>query len=107
MTEDELLELIGLARGELARWVEHGWVQPGRRAGRSRYRDVDVARVRLIRELRYDLGVNEDGISVTLSLMDQVYGLRRDLRRLTDALANQPDDVKQRIAREIGVDGSS
>ena len=101
MTEDELLELIDLAREELADWVENGWVQPGQQAGRRTYREVDVARVRLIRELRYDLRINEEGVEVTLSLMDQVYGLRRELKRLTSAVAAQPGEVRNRIARKL------
>lgn len=36
---------------------------------------------------------------IVLSLMDQVYGLRQELRRLAQAVEAQPDAVKQAILR--------
>jgi hypothetical protein len=38
-----------------------------------------VARAQLIRDLKDDLGVNDEGVGVILNLVDQVHGLRRVL----------------------------
>jgi chaperone modulatory protein CbpM len=47
---------------------------------------VDLARAQLIRDLRDDLGVNDEGISVILHLLDQVHGLRRSMHRLVNEM---------------------
>ncbi len=40
------------------------------------FTEADLARARLIRELKRDFGVNDEGIGVILNLLDQVHGLR-------------------------------
>lgn len=98
LSEDELLELIeGLDRRDLTRWVRQGWVRPQTTGARLTYAEIDIARVRLIHEMRHDLSVNEEGIPLLLSLLDQVYSLRRELRRLGAAVDAQPDAVRQAI----------
>jgi chaperone modulatory protein CbpM len=47
---------------------------------------VDLARAQLIRDLREDIGVNDEGVSVILHLLDQVHGLRRSMQELLDAM---------------------
>ena len=46
------------------------------------FHEIDVERVRLILELRDRLAVDETALPVVLSLLDQVYALRRRLREL-------------------------
>jgi chaperone modulatory protein CbpM len=46
------------------------------------FSDADVARVQLIRDLKNDLGINDEGVGVILNLVDQVHGLRRVLTEL-------------------------
>jgi chaperone modulatory protein CbpM len=41
--------------------------------------DADAARAILIRDLRSDFGVNDEGVEIVLQLVDQVHGLRRAL----------------------------
>lgn len=99
-SESEVVEIIaGINRSELTYWVEQGWVRPVRRASRIVYREVDVARVRLIQEIRVDMSVSEENVPLVLSLLDQVHGLRRQLRTLAEAVQAEPDEVRQRIAR--------
>ena len=59
--------------------------------------DTDVARVRLIAELRNDLGVNEDAIPVVLRLLDQVYSLRRALSDLNEAIRELPESAQDQL----------
>ena len=47
---------------------------------------MDLARAELIRDLRDDLGVNDEGISVVLHLLDQVHGLRRSMQHLLNEM---------------------
>jgi chaperone modulatory protein CbpM len=99
---DELLGRVhGLDRQELAVWVENRWVVPDQRGGAWLFHEVDVARVELIREIRHEFAIDDEAVPMVLGLLDQVYGLRRQLRRLCDALASQPQDVQEAIRRAL------
>jgi chaperone modulatory protein CbpM len=66
----------------LEAWIHEEWLVPASSAGEMSFTDADVARAQLIRDLRNDLGVNEEGVGVILHLVDQVHGLRRVLTEL-------------------------
>lgn len=89
---------------EIASWVERGWVQPERDGERLVFQEIDVARVRLIRDLRHELALGEDAVPVVLSLMDQVYDLRSQLRAVLNAIENQSTDVRQSVLRALGLE---
>jgi DNA-binding transcriptional MerR regulator len=65
-------------------WV--GWLKPRLNGGGERFSEGDLARVRLIRDLKKDMGVNDEGITVILDLVDQIHGLRGVLRELLSAI---------------------
>ena len=89
-------------RVELARWVELGWVAPlGRERGEPAFSELDVARVCLICDLVRDLAVEEETVPLVLSLLDQVYVLRRQLGALTSAVRRQPEDVRRAILQVL------
>ncbi|HEY1301874.1 MAG TPA: chaperone modulator CbpM [Stellaceae bacterium] len=104
--EDLLARLAGLDRNELTRWVENRWVLPERRDQTWVFHEVDIARVELILEIRREFAVDDDAMALVLSLLDQVYGLRRQLRRLCSALEDQPDEVREAIRRALPSAGS-
>jgi len=56
---------------ELTHWVELGWVMPDTEDTVLVFREIDVARVRLIHDLRHDMDIGEDAIPLVLSLLDQ------------------------------------
>ena len=97
---DELLvRLAGLDRREIGRWIENGWILPERRDETWIFHEMDVARVELIFEIRHEFAIDEEAMPLVLGLLDQVYNLRRQLRRMCDALAAQPPEVQGRQAR--------
>lgn len=97
--EAELVaQMAPLDRDALRRWIDQGWIIPHRRQDSIHFDDSDVARVRLIVELHYELRIEEDSMSVVLSLLDQLYTTRRALNALTIAVKAQPDDVRKSIA---------
>jgi len=99
---DEILARFGdLERGELIRWVENRWVLPERRRQTWVFREVDVARVELIIEIRREFAVDDEAMPLVLGLLDQVYGLRRQMRRLCDALASQPPEIREAIQKAL------
>jgi chaperone modulatory protein CbpM len=83
-------------RVELHAWVERGWVTPaGRRGSEPLFSDLDVARACLICDLVHDLAVEEETVPLVLSLLDQVYDLRRQLNALTAAIRRQPEATRR------------
>ena len=70
----------------LSAWIEAGWVVPRLDSEAERFSEIDVARAQLIRDLKDDLGVNDEGITVILHLVDQIHGLRGTLRGLVATL---------------------
>jgi chaperone modulatory protein CbpM len=82
---------------EITRWVERGWVLPEQESGELVFQEIDVARVRLIRDLRSRMALEEDSIPVVLSLMDQVYELRGRLRSVLHALEGEPQAVREKL----------
>jgi chaperone modulatory protein CbpM len=99
--DEVLIRYRSLERRELLRWVEERWVLPERRAETWIFHEVDVARVELIIEIRRDFAVDDEAMPLVLSLLDQVYSLRRQMRRLCDAVAAQPDDVQTAIRQAL------
>lgn len=71
-------------------WVDEGWILPRQSEGAALFTDMDLARARLIRDLRGDLGVNHEGVGVILDLLDQVHGLRRALRDVLEGKSGGP-----------------
>src|SRR5262249_58429699 len=103
--EDLLRRYTGLQRRELVAWVENRWVLPERRDKTWIFRDVDVARVELILEIRKEFAIEDDTLSLVLGLLDQVYDLRRQLGRLCDAVAAQPPEIRAAVKRALPTSG--
>lgn len=82
MNKDEFLVSSGLQVQTLELWIEQRWLIPDASTDDPRFSDMDVARVRMIRDLKADLGVNDEGVDVILHLIDQIHGLRRVLTRM-------------------------
>jgi chaperone modulatory protein CbpM len=91
----------GLARADLARWIDNRWVLPERRDGGWMFREVDIARVELIVEIRRDFALDDEAVELVLGLLDQIYGLRRQMRRLCDALAVLPPDMREKLRHAL------
>ena len=104
MTEpgERLISLAALCRelgrvqeSELQRWIAAEWVRPAAVRPEPRFGAIDVARVRLIVELRDEMEVGEAAMPVVLSLLDQLYETRRQMRRLCARLERQGLQVEE------------
>lgn len=82
----EFLLRARLDRRLLEAWISAGWLIPPETDSELTFSEVDLARVQLIRDLREDLGVNDEGISVILHLLDQMHGVRRSMQELLQAM---------------------
>ncbi len=101
MTEDELIAIIRIDRQTLEIWVESGWLQPLRQQPRREYSDLDVARARLVADLTGPLGINPEGVDISLDLLEQVPGLRAAMRTLGRTLEAQPDDMQRNLRGQL------
>ena len=81
----------GLEIETLEVWIKEEWLIPREDATGQEFSDVDIARAHLIKDLKHDLGVNDEGIGVILNLIDQVHGLRRTLHELLDSVRSKAD----------------
>ena len=82
----------------LRHWVDAGLLRNAGAGEPLQFEDADVARVRLICELHYELAVEEETLPLVLSLMDQIYDLRRSARAVAAAISDEPEEVRLRIA---------
>jgi chaperone modulatory protein CbpM len=79
LTQEEFCQQVGIEQRTLLVWIDEGWLVPQREIAGLVLSEMDAARARLIRDLRENVGVNDEGIGVILSLVDQVHGLRSAL----------------------------
>jgi chaperone modulatory protein CbpM len=99
--EELLAHFDGLERRELARWIENRWVLPEQHHETWVFHEVDIARVELILDMRRDFAVDDEAMPLVLSLLDQIYGLRRQMRRLSDAIERQPPAIREAIRQAL------
>ena len=94
-------QVRGLTLTRLKGWVARGWVRPCLGENGPVYSDLDVARCELVRQLRDDMELDRDTLSLVLSLLDQVYGLRWQLRCTLSAIETLPDEHKRTLRKHI------
>lgn len=81
-----LVHVRGLEEAQLRTWIAEGWVRPDLRDGEPVFEEIDLARCRLILELREEMEVNEAAMPVVLHLLDRLHATRRQLRLLAEAV---------------------
>src|ERR1051326_588027 len=101
MIRSEFLLQARLDDETCTRWIEARWLLPQGSGADVSFADIDLARAQLIRDLKEDLGVNDEGVAVVLDLVDQIHGVRQVVRRVLAALETQPDTVRQQILAEL------
>ena len=72
---------------DLEHWIAMAWVRPCSENGHRVFREIDIARVQLIQDLRIIMQIDDNALPVVLSLLDQLYDMRRRMHEVTEALA--------------------
>ena len=80
METQEFVARSHLDNPTLDAWIEAEWLAPVTGQKTLLFSEADLARARLIQDLRLDFGVNDEGIAIVLHLLDQLHGLRCLLR---------------------------
>ena len=100
ISEKEVInKLQGVSRTRLRIWIKRGWVSPSKTGPEYYFRDIDVARLDLIRQLQMDMAINNEAVPVVLSLIDQIHGLRYELKTLAQAVEAQHEDIQGAILK--------
>ena len=86
----------------LRTYERQGLVEPGRSASNVRlYSDEDIERLRQIKRLTQELGVNLAGVEIILSLLDQIEQLHAEVKRLRHELEHGPRRLKPAPQPEV------
>lgn len=80
METQEFIDRSHLDAPTLNAWIDAEWLLPVTGRKTLLFSEADLARTRLIRDLMVDFGVNDEGITIVLHLLDQLHGMRRLLR---------------------------
>jgi len=101
LSERDLLSRVQrLTVTRLRVWVSQGLIKPADAAAQS-YSEADLARATLICDLEDDLGFAEEDVPVLLNLIDQIHGLRAELKVLLAALEELPPDLRATVRLQI------
>ena len=73
MNKQEFLTNAGLQVQTLELWLDQRWLIADQASDEMTFSDTDVARAHLIRDLKGDFGVNDEGVDVILHLVDQLH----------------------------------
>ena len=77
ITKLDFLSLAQLDQETLEVCISEAWLLPNETAGEPEFSEIDLARAKLIRDLKHDMGVNNEGIGIILDLLDQMHSLRK------------------------------
>ncbi len=103
LTEEELIEAITrLTSDRLTEYLAAEIVIPEQSDQGVVYHSIDVARLELACELHEQYDMEADALSMMISLIDQMHGLRAELREVLNAVEAQPDPVRQQLIEVIG-----
>ena len=84
-------ERVGLPATRIRAYERIGLVQPTRVEGSVRlYDEAAIARLRLLRRLADDLGLNAAGVEVVARLLEEIDRLRAEVKLLKTRAGDQP-----------------
>jgi len=98
--QDVVARVQRLTVTRLRVWVDQGFIKPADERAPS-FSEADIARAALICNLEDELGFAEEDVPVLLNLIDQIHGLRSELRGLLEALDDLPPDVRTTVRMRI------
>lgn len=96
-----LVEVPDLSREQLETYIRGGVVQPVQSQTGPLFRELDIARLQLVVDLSEGYHLDEEALSLVLSLVDQLHGLRGDMRAILDAVAREPVETRSRLKAAI------
>jgi MerR family transcriptional regulator/heat shock protein HspR len=81
LSREDAAQTVGITITRLVRYERLGLISPPIENRRPRYGPGELARLRKIRRLTEDLGVNLAGVEIIMRLLDQMSDSERPFRR--------------------------
>lgn len=101
-SEDDVVTIVTrLTRHQLVRFIEVELVRPERGDVGYVFGQADIARLELLCDLSEDLELDETGVGIVISLIDQLHAARQDLATIARAIKSLPDDLQSQLMAEI------
>lgn len=101
-TAEQLISMIEeLTESRLEYYIRQQMIRPVISDAGEIYHDVDYARAQLLCRLSEDYRLEGDALSLVLSVLDEMHGLRGDMMLLMSALAEEPDEIRRRITLRV------
>jgi chaperone modulatory protein CbpM len=101
LTEEDVVARVSrLTVTRLRVFVSQGLIRP-EEDGAPRYSEADIARAALICNLEDEMGFDADDVPVLLNLIDQIHGLRSELRGFIEVIDALPPDVRSTVRLRI------
>lgn len=97
LTLEEVEVRTELNRTEIYHFIQQSWILPVQEDGLYFFDEADVARVRLIVELRADMAVNDEAVPIILQLLDQVHSLRHAVEELQSGIEALSDSARAEL----------
>jgi chaperone modulatory protein CbpM len=95
---DEAVAMVArLTHARLASFVQARIVAPTHAESGLVYRRLDIVRMELLCELSDQFDLEDDALGVVISLIDQLHGVRAELKAVVDAIAQEPAAVRGRV----------
>lgn len=97
-SEDDVIATVTrLTRVQLSRFVEGALVKPEHDAEGYIFRRIDIARLELLCDLSDDLDLDETGLSIIVSLIDQLHAARKEAATLVHAIDALPTELRTHV----------
>ncbi|MTH34917.1 hypothetical protein GL279_09930 [Paracoccus limosus] len=96
-----LHRLPGMGQPQLDHYIRAGVVVPVQSQTGPLLRELDIARLNLVMELTEGYHLDDEALTLVLSLVDQLHGLRGDMRAMLDAVAREPAETRLRLKTAI------
>jgi MerR family transcriptional regulator/heat shock protein HspR len=83
-------------------YEQKGLVRPKRTAGNTRlYSDADLQRLKLIRRLTTELGLNLAGVEIVLDLEDKLRKMQARMERIEREMRERVEQVHKQYRRDL------
>ena len=94
-SEDDVVTTVTrLTRTQLVRFIDGEFVKPQRAGQGYVFRQIDIARLELLCDLSLDLELDDTGLEIVISLIDQLHAARQDLAVMAQAVDTLPTEVR-------------
>lgn len=99
--EDVVATVTRLTRKQLVSFVRAEFIVPVASDHGPVFHQIDIARIELLCELSDEFGLRDDALGMVMSLVDQLHGVRGELKAVLDAIEGEHTEVRTRIGEVL------